>query len=188
MNIILKTASGHITVRPDTTWEKDNEDIFVPDSVSGLSWTPVFFTRICKPGKSVLRKFAGRYFDTFNYGVLLYPEEFLDGSEEGFACASCLDHTSFLPSPMFPNTELGNEGNILTVNKDREKIYSTHKGALDMFIEAVEEASSRIYMRTGDLLAIELAPRTHLASRGDGNPCITGTYHSNTIIDFTIHF
>ena len=24
MNIIVKTASGHIIVRPDTTWEKDN--------------------------------------------------------------------------------------------------------------------------------------------------------------------
>lgn len=53
MNIIVKTASGKYIVRPDTTWEKDNEDFFPPDYISKISFTPVLFARISKPGKSI---------------------------------------------------------------------------------------------------------------------------------------
>ena len=102
MNIIVKTSSGHITVRPDTTWEKDNEDFYPPEFVDELTYSPVLFARILKPGRSVGRKFASRYYDSIGFGVLLYPENMLDGTPEGYAQAICLDHTSFLPSPMFP--------------------------------------------------------------------------------------
>ena len=60
MNIIVKTASGHLIVRPDTTREKDNEDLYVPDEVSSLSFTPVLAGRITKPGRSVGLKFTPR--------------------------------------------------------------------------------------------------------------------------------
>lgn len=62
MNIIVKTSSGHITVRPDTTWEKDNEDFYPPEFVDELTYSPVLFARILKPGRSVGRKFASSIF------------------------------------------------------------------------------------------------------------------------------
>lgn len=52
MNIIVKTASGHIIVRPDTTWEKDNEDVFLQDFIDTLTFAPVMFARVCKPGNA----------------------------------------------------------------------------------------------------------------------------------------
>jgi len=96
---IVKTYSGRVIVRPDTSWEKDNEDFYPQDFVDRISFTPVVFARICKPGKSIGIKFAERYYDGINCGILLYPEDLIDGSAEGFACASCIDHTSFLPFP-----------------------------------------------------------------------------------------
>ncbi len=112
MNIIVKTSSGHITVRPDTTWEKDNEDFYPPEFVDELTYSPVLFARILKPGRSVGRKFASRYYDSIGFGVLLYPENMLDGTPEGYAQAICLDHTSFLPSPMFPPERLEKKGHF----------------------------------------------------------------------------
>ena len=77
MNIIVKTFVGNVIVRPDTTWEKDNEDIYPQDFIETLSFTPVLFARISKPGKSVGLRFASRYYDSANYGLLLYTPVFI---------------------------------------------------------------------------------------------------------------
>ena len=186
MNILVKTAGGHIIARPDTTWERDNEDLFLPDSVSKMSYTPVLFARISKPGRSVSQKFASRYYDAVNYGVLLYPEDYMDGSEEGFACASCLDHTSFLPSPFYQPIVLGNKGNIFELKKNGDTIFSTEGQTLEMIEKAIEDITSRIYIRTGDIIAIELQPRTYIFDRKEGNVEICGTYCENRSVDFKI--
>ena len=58
MNIIVRTYGGHYVTRPDTTWEKDNEDFFPPDFTESFEWTPVVFARVCKPGRSVGARFV----------------------------------------------------------------------------------------------------------------------------------
>ncbi len=186
MNIVVKTASGHIVVRPDTTWERDNEDLYLPDSVSRLSYTPVLFARICKPGRSISRKFASRYYDAVNYGILLYPEDYLDGSEEGYASACCLDHSSFLPSPFCQPAALGSKDSIFNIAKDGVELFSTESGSLSMIEEALEECTSRVYIRTGDILAIELQPRKQIYDRNEGNVLISGSFCGNKSTDFKI--
>lgn len=191
MNIVVKTAAGRCIVRPDTTWEKDNENFFPPEFVNSLSWSPVLFARICKPGRSVGEKFAGRYYDEINYGVLLYPDEMLDGSDEGYAQACCLDHTSFLPSPGFPKDILEkNEEFRLFVNKDgAEELLFSHSGADDLMIRtAIAEMTRFVYIRTGDLLAIELQTRRPLCQRSDAEVCLSGTYGKAETTGFRIIF
>lgn len=184
MNIIVKTADSRIYVRPDTTWERDNEDLYLPPFIDKLSFTPVLFARISKPGRSVARKFADRYYDGINYGMLLYPDNILE--EEGLACASCIDHTSFLPFPIYGKITLGREGNVFTLKKGRKKLFSYNGGTAAMIEEAIEEATQRIYVRTGDILAIELAPRQSLCSREDGPVTLKATYCDNETMDFKI--
>lgn len=185
MNILVKTASGHMTVRPDTTWERDNEDLYLPDSVSRLSFTPVIFARICKPGRSIGRKFASRYYDSVGYGILLYPEDYLDGSEEGFACASCLDHTSFLPTPMLPIGEL-EKGDPFSICRNGSPVFTSGGESIAMIEKAIEEATARIYIRTGDLIAVELQPREIIFDRSAGNVTVTGNRSGKTLVDFKI--
>ncbi len=72
MNIIVKPLEGICTCRPDTTWERENKDIYAPQAVVAYRYAPVLFIRICKAGKCVGYKFASRYYDGFNFGVLLY--------------------------------------------------------------------------------------------------------------------
>lgn len=187
MNIIVKTSSGHITVRPDTTWEKDNEDFYPPEFVDGLTYSPVLFARILKPGRSVGRKFASRYYDSVGYGVLLYPENLLDGTPEGYAQAICLDHTSFLPSPMFPPQRLEADGQFRLFRNDDE-IFTIDQPSSNMIEDALVEATRLLYIRTGDLIAIELADKTPLAARPDASTHITGTFGHNKVIDFQIIF
>ena len=197
MNIVTKTYSGHILVRPDTTWEKDSEDFYPPESVDTLSYSPVLFARISKPGRSVAARFASRYYDGIGFGVLLYPDEMMDGTPEGFAQASCLDHTSFLPFPVFKALTLEGKDNRFVLSKDGKEIFSCgtkgrneESSFLNMIERAVEEASRMVYLRTGDLISIELAARSILVSRQDapGKTGIEASWCGETTLDFKIVF
>ena len=191
MNIVVRTASGKCIVRPDTTWEKDNENFFPPEFVNSISWSPVLFARISKPGRSVGEKFAGRYYDEVNYGVLLFPDDMMDGSEDGYAFASCLDHTSFLPSPGFSKDILDKGAEfILNLRKSgSDEVLFRHHEADDLMIRAaIAEMTRFVYIRTGDLLAIELQPRKPLCMRSDTDICLTGTYGGTETTGFRIIF
>ena len=165
MNIVVRTYGGHTVVRPDTTWERDGDDLYVPEFIGSLSYAPVFTAHICKAGKSVSPRFADRYIDAIGFGVLLYPDELLDGSEEGFASASCLDHTSVLPSAMSARTALGNAQEPFILYKDGKEIFRSGKTDTGMIESAISEASSFVSLRIGDMIAIELAEPAALADR-----------------------
>lgn len=183
MNIVVKTKSGAIVTRPDTSWERDNEDLYLPDFVTKMSYTPVLFAKISKPGRSVSRKFASRYYDAVNYGILLYPEDLLDGSEEGYAAASCLDHSSFLPSPFSNPDDIAAPFHF---SKNGEEIYSHFGAQRDIIESAIEEVTGKIYIRSGDIVAIELQNREEVFDRKDGNACFTGDFAGNSLLDFKI--
>lgn len=187
MNIVIRLDSGRVIVRPDTTWERDNEDVYLPPFVDSLTYSPVLFARVSKPGRSIGRRFASRYYDGIGYGVLLYPENMIDGAEEGFACASCVDHTSFLPFPLYNPVTLG-QGNLFRLEKNGTELYRTDGEDCSIIEEALEEVSRYCYLRIGDIVAIELSPRKPLADRRDGRVRITGTFCDNQTLDFSAIF
>lgn len=186
MNILVKTTSGKVIVRPDTTWEKDNEDFYPQDFIEELSWSPILFARISKPGKSVGLKFASRYYDALNYGVLLYPENLIRGEAEDYASASCVDHTSFLPAPLYQKCVFASEDNRFILNCEDRQLCDIGCEGVASIEQAIVEASAKIYMRVGDMIAVELRPREHLWSRADGIVRIHGTFCDNEVIDFNI--
>jgi len=179
MNIVVKTAGGHCIVRPDTTWEKDNEDFFAPEFVKSVSYSPVLFAHICKPGRSVGLKFASRYFDDISYGVLLYPDQMLDGSEEAYAAACCLDHISFLPYPISD----GNAKGVFSLSCNSEKIFECNDASRALIEEAIAEATACIYIRIGDLIAVELEPRKPLCN---ASAKVEATLEGAPLLDFRV--
>ena len=188
MNIPVITANGKVIVRPDTTWERDNEDVYLPEFVDSLSWTPVFFARVSKPGRSIGEKFASRYYDAIGYGVLLYPENLIDGSEEGFACACCLDKTSFLPFPLYNPVTLGVPGNEFVLSSEDRELFRSSAGSRELAEQALVKASSYCYLRVGDIVAVELQPRAKLCTRTDGSVRVKGTWCENPTVDFQVIF
>lgn len=174
-------------MRPDTTWEKDNEDFYPPEFVDELTYSPVLFARILKPGRSVGRKFASRYYDSVGFGVLLYPENMLDGTPEGYAQAICLDHTSFLPTPMFQPQRLEEDGRF-SLFRNEVELFAFDHPSLNMIEETLVEATRLLYIRTGDLIAVELSDRKPLTNRTDSVTHITGTFGQDKVLDFQIIF
>lgn len=174
-------------MRPDTTWEKDNEDFYPPEFVDELTYSPVLFARVLKPGRSVGRKFASRYYDSVGFGVLLYPENMLDGTPEGYAQAICLDHTSFLPTPMFSPQRL-EEDSRFSLFRNEVELFTFDRPSLNMIEDALVEATKLLYIRTGDLIAIELSDRKPLTNRTNSGTHITGTFGQDKVLDFQIIF
>ena len=133
MNIIVKPHGSDLCYcRPDTTWERENKDFYVPDCVSEMHWAPVIFVRISKAGKCINPKFVSRYYDSYNYGTLLYSRP-----ENGDSQISCADHTSLLPSPSLKGEELNDDERMLVE-------------------DAICKASKLISVRIGDYVAVEL--------------------------------
>lgn len=184
MNIIVKTSSGHCLVRPDTTWERDNENLYLPEFSSRTGFTPVIYSKICKSGRSVGKKFAARYYDDSGFGVLLYPEELIDGSPEGFAQASCTDHTSFMTLPASGSVPFEG-GSRFTLEVAGSETFSCSGIDRSVIEDAICEASKYIYLRTGDIIAVELAPRMTVTIE-EGKIRFLGRLNENIVTDFEI--
>lgn len=171
MNIAVLTANGRVIVRPDTTRVKDGEDSYLPEFVNTVEWSPVLYTRIIKSGKSVSPRFAERYFDSFNVGLLLYPSDFIDGSEEGYACASCLDHTSVINLQFFPLKSEENTHNKFVININNIVSCINIEDITSALNRAITEITKYCWLRVGDIAALELAPREFLCDRS-GSPAV----------------
>lgn len=165
MNIAVLTSKGRVIVRPDTTRVKDGEDVYLPEFVNDVEWSPALYARVTKSGRSVLPKFAGRYFDSYNLGILLYPADFIDGSEEGYACASCLDHTSVLNLQFRDKKEAENSNNKFVININNNVLHIDNVNIITHIESAISEITKYCWLRVGDLVAVEIEDRKHLCDR-----------------------
>ncbi len=187
MNIIVKRyGSDACYCRPDTTWERENKDFYSPECVNELHWAPILFVRISKAGKCIGEKFAARYYDAFGFGALMYVGDFMPC----VASASCADHTSLLPFPLYNSIVLENEENTYEVFKNGSRIFNCGGGmALKTEIEAaVCKASQLTSLRIGDFVAVELDPAASLASRTEGQAALKATFCENELYNFRIIF
>ncbi len=187
MNIIVKPyGSATCYCRPDTTWERENKDFYSPECVNELHWAPILFVRISKAGKCIGEKFASRYYDSFGFGALMYVGDYMPC----VASASCADHTSLLPFPLYNPVVLENEENTYEVWCEGEAIFKTAcGGALKAEVEAaICMASQLTSLRIGDFVAVELAPVGALAARADGETTFRGTFCQNELYNIRIIF
>lgn len=180
MNIIIEHKGG-IYCRPDTTWERENKDLYSPDFVNGYSYAPVVFARICKAGKCIGRKFTGRYYDSVNFGAMLYVTDLLE--EGSIAEASCTDHTSFLPAPLYNPLVLQAEGNEFELDFNGKEIFRTVSGEdiCSKLEEAICKASQRVSLRIGDMVAVELDDIRPMISREDKEGELSGRFCDNEL-------
>ncbi len=198
MNIIVKPYGSSLCYcRPDTTWERENKDFYSPECVNELHWAPIIFARICKAGKCIGGKFASRYYDAFNFGALLYCHT--SGASD-IAFTSCADHTSLLPAPLYNPVVMESEDNVFEVKKNGETVFgfpkiafarqmSQNAGSLkEMIEEAICKASQLTTLRIGDFVAIELTPKSLLASRSEEEASLKATYCENGLFDIKLIF
>lgn len=181
MNIIVRPyGSCSCYCRPDTTWEREDKDFYVPDSVEVLYWAPVVFVRIGKAGKCIGEKFVSRYYDGYGFGALLYCN---DGP---VAFTSCFDHTSRLPFPV-EEPDILDEGRQYSVLVNGEAVFAgvAERGQIE---DTVCNASGATSLRIGDLVAVEMEPARPLASKKDGEARIEGRVNGEVSYGFRLIF
>ena len=185
MNIIVKPYGSEICCcRPDTTWERENKDYYVPDCTDCLNWAPIIFVRISKAGKCIGEKFVSRYYDAFNFGALLYCRL---NEKEGFTFTSCADHTSLLPAPLFNPVVMDNGEAVFEVFRNGERIFSGN--ALRELVEdTVRKASELTSLRIGDFVALELSDQQVMAVRSEGEVRLNATFCEKDLFDLRIIF
>ena len=185
MNIIIRPhGSGFCYCRPDTTWERENKDYYVPDCVSSMFWAPILFVRISKAGKCIGEKFASRYYDAFNFGALMYCH-MEDTDERAFT--SCADHTSLLPAPLFNPVVMENEELEYEVFRNGEAVFRG-KAVKSLIEETICKASRLTSLRIGDFIAVELAAPEQIAGREEETAGFKGTFCEKDIFDIRIIF
>ena len=184
MNIIVKPYSSELCYcRPDTTWEKESRDLYVPEGVDKLLWAPVIFARVSKAGKCVSHKFVGRYYDAVGFGALAYS------NEDNIAFSSCLDHTSLLPMPLYNPAVLENEGNAFKIVIGEEtSTFLTSKSMQDSIEQAICKASERVSLRIGDIVALELAPLQTAGELNKGEVNMKAEFCENALFDLKVIF
>lgn len=195
MNILVRPyGSDACYCRPDTTWERENKDFYVPEVIDEIHWTPIIFVRISKAGKCIGARFASRYYDAFNFGALLY----CNSGETAFT--SCVDHSSLLPSPLYNTVVMENEENVFEVRRNGDTVFGIPKASFarsaslndsslkEIVEDAICKASALTSLRIGDYVAVELTPAGLLASREEGEVALHGTYCENDIFDLKIIF
>lgn len=197
MNIIVnKYGSDLCYCRPDTTWERENKDFYSPECVNELHWTPIIFARISKAGKCIGSKFVSRYYDAVGFGALLYIGTDLTSENTQFriAVASCADHTSRLPFPLYAPMVAENSGNIFEVHKNGEEIFLADCGNIgghtgkEEIENAICNASKLTSLRIGDFVAAELAQIGLLAVKKDGTATLQANFGENTQLDIKLIF
>lgn len=182
MNIIIKPyGSDSCYCRPDTTWERENKDFYVPDNVRTLHWAPIVFARVSKAGKCINPKFASRYYDAFNFGLLIYTDE------ENIAFSSCADHSSLLPLPLYNPVVAEGEDNLYKVMKNGEEIFCTRPDK-SLIEEAICKASQRTSVRIGDFVAAELDNLKPLAEQPEGEVQVKASFCENGLYDLKLIF
>lgn len=190
MNIVVKPyGSGLCYCRPDTTCEKENRDIYLPEGSVSLQWAPVVFARVSKAGKCVGKKFAARYYDAFNFGVLLYCNS--EGSEGNIAFTSCADHSSILPFPMQQAESLQKDGHVLELSLGSEVSFKTEMTG-EKLVSAIEEAicsvSRKVSLRIGDLVAVELKELSEPMPQDKGQLELEASYCNNELLKLKVIF
>lgn len=184
MNIIVKPHGNDLCYcRPDTTWEKESRDLYIPEGVDKVLWAPVVFAKVCKAGKCISSKFVSRYYDAVGFGALAYC------NDENIAFSSCMDHTSILPMPLYNPAVLESGENIFNLKVGEKTLrFAADENLGKALEETICKASERVSLRIGDMVALELSPLDMVTERNAGDACINGEFCENHLFDFKVIF
>lgn len=187
MNIIARPyGSSSCYCRPDTTWERENRDFYVPDGITEVRWAPVVFARISKAGKCIGKKFVERYYDSFNFGALLYCVKDTSAPAE-LAFTSIVDHSSILPSPLYNTIVMEGEDNEYIVRRNGKEIFRCGTSSVRQLLEETIVSSSGLTsLRIGDYVAAELDDLHVMSASADGETSLKATFCNNEIYNLKI--
>ncbi|MEG0796473.1 MAG: fumarylacetoacetate hydrolase [Odoribacter sp.] len=132
---------------------RNNGDFYIPEFSREVSCVPQLLVRICKLGKSVGERFAGRYFEEMGVGVRFYGDSFeeeLRGKGLPIGMASSFDCSAAM-SGLVSVADCREAVYVMSVNG--VKVYEGSREGQAVGIERLVALSSDFHtMKIGDFL------------------------------------
>jgi 2-keto-4-pentenoate hydratase/2-oxohepta-3-ene-1,7-dioic acid hydratase in catechol pathway len=145
-----------IFMKPDTALKRKNLPFFLPDFSNDVHYETEIVLRICKNGKNIEEKFAGRYFDQISVGIDFTARDLQSEAKKkgwpweiskAFDNSACVGE--FLPLSNF--SDLRNINFCLYKNKQLAQNGNT-KDLLFSFEKIISYASAFFLLLEGDLV------------------------------------
>ncbi len=179
-------ATGAIGIVPvgDDALLRNNDDFYLPAFGKEWSCVPQPVVRICKLGKCVSERFAGRYYEEAGMGIRFYADDLErtlreQGLPEGIASSF---GGSAAISVLLPREECGEGEYALAVNGEKvfEGSIARHPATPEQLIALASEFHT---LKIGDFLYTGNRFRHRGLQAGDR---LQVTFNRRTIMDFKI--
>ncbi len=158
MNIItVPYNSDFFYIRPDISLNRDSNDYFCPDDITGIAVAPFIYIRMDKAGKAIKAKFAQRYYSSIGYGINLSGHSLIRSDiPQSFLMANALDNTTYV-SQLYNVQDFPLD---LLSKALAEAGLDSIEAIQERFNNKIEQITRLCSVRTGDFIAIELTPAT----------------------------
>ncbi len=157
MNIIVVPYNRiHFYFRPDSSINRAWDDFYTPDFVTQIAAVPFAYVKICKAGKAVMKRFAGRYYDSPGYGIAIRADSLIDTTPASSCIANALDYSTYFSyDSKRPVTDVFTKNGVaipIMPFPSKEEIE-----------QSIEQVTSIASIRHGDILLFELHEGARLA-------------------------
>jgi 2-keto-4-pentenoate hydratase/2-oxohepta-3-ene-1,7-dioic acid hydratase in catechol pathway len=146
-----------IFTKPDTALLRDNAPFYYPDFSKDIHYEAELVLRICKEGKNIDEKFAGKYFDAIGVGIDFTARDLQQKAKEkglpwdiakGFNGSAPISD-KFIPVAEFRNLKAIN----FSLQVDGELKQEGNTGMMIFNFEYIISYLSKFFtLRTGDLI------------------------------------
>lgn len=145
----------------DNALLRNNEDFYIPDFTGGVTCVPQIVLRVCRIGKGVGERFAGRYYEEVGVGVRFYADDLenvLLDKRLSPAMASAFDGSAAISSLLRREGSIEEWNCVLRVNDIVCQAWRV--GDLPRTPEQLISGMSRYYMlKIGDFIYCGGFPR-----------------------------
>lgn len=180
-------AEPVVFLKPDTALLQNNAPFYLPRHLGAVHYEVEVVLRICKEGKHIPERFAGRYYDAAGLGVDLTARDLQQRLREKglpWELAKGFDHSAPV-SRFLPLESLGDPGALsfrLHVNGGEVQEGNT-AGMIFPFDRLISHVSTYITLRKGDLLFTGTPGGVGAVAVGDH---LEGWLEDKKLLDFHI--
>ncbi len=132
---------------------RNNDDFYIPDFAGELSCVPQPVVRICRLGKSVGVRFAGRYYEEVGVGLRLFADDFEHRLRDGNlppVLASAYDNSAAISRL---TVRKQGEGMNYELRVNGKPVFGSSEKEMPVPVERLIAEASRYYtLKIGDLL------------------------------------
>lgn len=176
-----------IFMKPDTALKRKNIPFFFPDFSNEVHYETELVLRICKNGKNIEEKFAGKYYDQITVGIDFTARELQSEAKKkgwpweiskAFDNSACVG--DFLPVSKFP--DLYNINFCMYKNRELAQ-KGNSKDVLFSFEKVISYASQFFLLLEGDLIFTGTPEGVGPVAKGDHIECFI---EDDSLLEFDV--